>query len=97
MTYMSNINFKTALFNQTRTGNDQLPQLTGFITVPVAQLDQFFALIRAQRTFDDQGVATVRIPLSFWTATGKAPLAYSGQSSFMATASVPAVDPTPTF
>ena len=97
---MSNINFKSVLFNQTRTGNDRLPQLTGFITVPVSQIDQLVTLLKAQRVFQDSGVDTVRIPLSFWTATGKAPLAYSGQSSYMATASTTGsaqVDATPTF
>jgi len=38
--------------------------------------------LRARKTFVDKGENTVRLPLSFWTATGKAPLAFKGQSSF---------------
>ena len=98
---MSNITYKAALFNQTREGNS-LPVLSGYVTVPVSRIDELITLLRSQRVFMDQDTETVRLPLAFWTADPKsAPLALSGQSSFMATAatsgSAYAVDATPTF
>ena len=78
---MSNINYNAALFTNT-SENTRAPQLTGFVAVPVSQIDQLIALLQSRKVFVDNGVETVRIPLSFWTATGKAPLAFKGQSSF---------------
>ena len=78
---MSNINYNAALFTN-ESDNARAPQLTGFVAVPVAQIDQLISLLQARKVFVDNGVDTVRIPLSFWTATGKAPLAFKGQSSF---------------
>ena len=78
---MSNINYNAALFVN-NSENERAPQLTGFVAVPVAQLNQLIELLQERKVFIDNGVETVRIPLSFWTATGKAPLAFKGQSSF---------------
>ena len=78
---MSNINYNAALFTNT-SENARAPQFTGFVAVPVSQIDQLIALLQSRKVFVDNGVDTVRIPLSFWTATGKAPLAFKGQSSF---------------
>ena len=78
---MSNINYNAALFTND-SENARAPQLTGFVAVPVAQIDQLIALLQSRKVFVDNGVDTVRIPLSFWTAQGKAPLAFKGQSSF---------------
>ena len=99
---MSNINYNAALFTNT-SENERAPQLTGFVAVPVSQIDQLIALLQSRKVFVDNGVETVRIPLSFWTATGKAPLAFKGQSSFQVlegtpitqTMSVATVDKTP--
>ena len=99
---MSNINFNAALFTN-NSDNARAPQLTGFVAVPVSQIDQLIELLQSRKIFVDNGVDTVRIPLSFWTATGKAPLALKGKSSFQVlegapitqTMSVVAVDPTP--
>ena len=98
---MSNITYKAALFTETREGS-HLPQLTGHVTIPVSRIDELITLLKSQRVFMDQDTETVRLPLAFWTADPKsAPLALSGQSSFMATAatsgSAYAVDATPTF
>ena len=98
---MSNINYKAALFTQTREGNS-LPVLSGYVTIPVSRIDELITLLQSQRVFEDQGIDTVRLPLAFWNADAKsAPLAFSGQSSFMATAATsvsrPAVDATPAF
>ena len=66
------------------------------MSVPVSQIDQMIELLKSQREFTDNGVQTVRLPLSFWTAEGKAPLAFKGQSSFYTPdTTAPAVDPTP--
>jgi hypothetical protein len=78
---MSNINYNAALFFNS-SENERAPQLTGFVAVPVSQIDQLIALLQSRKVFVDNGISTVRIPLSFWTATGKAPLAFKGQSSF---------------
>ena len=98
---MSNISYKAALFTQTREGNS-LPVLSGYVTIPVARIDELITLLQSQRVFMDQDTETVRLPLAFWNADPKsAPLALSGQSSFMATAATsgnrPAVDATPAF
>ena len=100
---MSNITFSSVLFTNS-SDNVKAPQLTGFVAVPVSQIDQMIELLKSRKVFvDKNGVDTVRIPLSFWIATGKAPLAYKGQSSFQVlegtpitqTMSVVAVDKTP--
>tara|TARA_R110002050_G_C8613818_1_gene486784 strand:- start:178 stop:480 length:303 start_codon:yes stop_codon:yes gene_type:complete len=99
---MSNINYNAALFVN-ESDNVRAPQLTGFVAVPVSQIDQLIALLQSRKVFTDNGVDTVRIPLSFWTATGKAPLAFKGQSSFQVLEGTPVtqkmsviVDKTPT-
>ena len=92
---MSNVNFSAVLFNGSNP-NPRAPQLNGFVSIPVAQIDQAIALLKSQREFTDNGVQTVRFPLSFWTAEGRAPLAYKGQSSFYTPeTTAPTVDPTP--
>jgi len=78
---MSNINYSSVLFTNT-SDNARAPQFTGFVSVPVSRIDEMVELLRSRKVFVDNGVKTVRIPLSFWTATGKAPLAFKGQSSF---------------
>lgn len=96
---MSNITYRTVLFNQTREGNS-LPVLSGYVSIPVSRIDELITLLQSQRVFPDQDTDTVRLPLAFWAADPKSsPLAYSGQASFMATAatSAPAVDATPAF
>ena len=104
LTFMSNDNtvFRTVLFNQTRTGAS-LPQLSGHISVPVDMILVLTELLANQRTYNENvggmTVKTVRIPLSFWTAQGKAPLAYQGQSSFYTPqpqSEAPEVDKAPT-
>ncbi len=99
---MSNIVYKAALFTQIAKEGKMSPQLTGHVSIPVDRIDELITLLQSQRVFEDQGVATVRLPLAFWSADPKsAPLALSGQSSFMATAATsgnrPAVDATPAF
>jgi hypothetical protein len=92
---MSNVNFNAVLFNNMNT-KPNAPQLTGHVVVPVAQIDQLIELLKAQREFPDNGVQTVRLPLSLWTAQGKAPLALKGKASFYTPdTTAPAVDPTP--
>jgi len=92
---MSNVTFNAVLFNNMNT-NPNAPQLTGHVAVPVTQIDQLIELLKAQREFTDNGVQTVRLPLSLWTAQGKAPLALKGKASFYTPeTSAPAVDPTP--
>ena len=98
---MSNINYNAALFTNT-SENERAPQLSGFVSVPVSQIDQLIALLQSRKVFVDNGIETVRLPLSFWTATGKQPLAFKGQSSFQVLEGTPitqkmSVDPTPTF
>ena len=78
---MSNVKFNAVLFNNV-TDNPKAPQFTGHITVPVSRINEMIELLRARKVFSDNGEDTVRLPLSFWTATGKAPLAFKGQSSF---------------
>ena len=78
---MSNINYNAVLFNN-ESDNERAPQLTGFVGVPVSQIDQMIELLKSRKVFNDNGTETVRLPLSFWIATGKAPLAFKGQSSF---------------
>ena len=78
---MSNVNFNAVLFNN-ENDNPKAPLLTGYVAVPVAQIDQLIELLKAQREFPDNGVQTVRLPLSLWTAQGKAPLALKGKASF---------------
>ena len=99
---MSNINYSSVLFTNT-SENERAPQLTGFISVPVSQIDQMIELLKSRKIFNDNGTDTVRIPLSFWVATGKAPLAFKGQSSFQVLEGTPVtqkmtvvVDKTPT-
>ena len=100
-----NTTFRATLFNNTRGGERQ-PNLTGHISVPVQMLEDLMQILQNQRTYNEQAggmtIKTVRIPLSFWTATGKAPLAYQGQASFYtpqpesdAPQQAPAVDTTP--
>ena len=78
---MSNINYSAVLFTNT-SENERAPQFTGYVTVPVSRIDEMIALLQSRKVFADQGVDTVRLPLSFWVAQGKAPLAFKGQSSF---------------
>ena len=99
---MSNIVYKAALFNQIVKEGSLNPQLTGHVSIPVDRIDELITLLQSQRVFPDQGIDTVRLPLAFWIADPKsAPLALSGQSSFMATAATsgnrPALDATPAF
>ena len=99
---MSNIVYNAALFTQLANEGKKNPQLTGHVSIPVDRIDELITLLQSQRVFEDQGVATVRLPLAFWAADPKsAPKAFGGQSSFMATAATsvsrPAVDPTPAF
>ena len=99
---MSNINFNAVLFNNDND-NPRAPQLTGFVAVPVSQIDQLKELLQSRKVFVDNGIDTVRLPLSLWIATGKAPLAFKGQSSFQVldgapitqTMSVVSIDQTP--
>ena len=101
-----NTNFRAVLFNNTRAGERQ-PNVSGHVSIPVNMIDELVEILRNQRTYNEQAggmtIKTVRIPLSFWTATGKAPLAYSGQASFYtpqpmseAPTAQPVVDKTPT-
>jgi len=78
---MSNIKYSAVLFTNT-SDNELAPQFTGYVTVPVSRIDEMIELLRARKVFEDKGVDTVRLPLSFWYAQGKAPLAFKGQSSF---------------
>lgn len=102
---MSNVKFNAALFTNS-SDNPKAPQLTGFVAIPVSQLDQLLELLLSRKVFvNKEGIDTVRIPLSFWTAIGQAPLAFQGNSSFYVaegtpitqTMSVVSVDPTPVF
>ena len=99
---MSNIRYNAVLFTN-ESDNPKAPQFTGYVTVPVSRIDEMIELLRARKTFADNGVDTVRLPLSFWTAQGKAPLAFKGQSSFQVLEGTPVtqkmtvvVDKTPT-
>ena len=78
---MSNVNFNAVLFTNT-SDNERAPLYTGYVTVPTSRIDEMIALLQSRKVFQDNGEDTVRLPLSFWTATGKAPLAFKGQSSF---------------
>ena len=78
---MSNVRFDTVLFTN-ESDNVRAPMYTGYISVPTSRIDQLIELLQAQKVFTNNGEDTVRIPLSFWTAQGKAPLALKGQSSF---------------
>ena len=78
---MSNVNYNAVLFTNT-SENERAPQFTGYVTVPTSRIDELIALLQSRKVFQDQGEDTVRLPLSFWTAQGKAPLAFKGQSSF---------------
>ena len=100
---MSNVKFNAALFTNI-SDNPKAPLLTGHVTIPVSQIDQLIELLQSRKMFvNKEGIDTVRIPLSFWQATGQAPLAFQGESSFYVaegapitqTMSVVAVDPTP--
>ena len=77
---MSNVKFNAVLFNN-ESDNERAPQLTGYVTVPTSRIEELVALLQSQKTFQDNGQETVRLPLSFWVAQGKAPLAFKGQSS----------------
>jgi len=77
---MSNVKYNAALFNND-SDNAKAPQLTGYVSVPTSRIDELIALLKSQKIFQDKGEDTVRIPLSFWIAQGKAPLAFKGQSS----------------
>ena len=77
---MSNVKFNAVLFNN-ESDNERAPQLTGYVTVPTSRIEELIALLQSQKTFQDNGVDTVRLPLSFWVAQGRAPLAFKGQSS----------------
>jgi hypothetical protein len=78
---MSNVKFNAVLFNN-ETDNERSPQLTGYVTVPSSRVEELIALLQSQKVFQDNGQDTVRLPLSFWIAQGRAPLAFKGQSSF---------------
>ena len=78
---MSNVNYNAVLFTNT-SENERAPQFTGYVTVPTSRIDELISLLQSRKVFQDQGVDTVRRPLSFWKAEGKAPLAFKGQSSF---------------
>lgn len=99
---MSNIRYNTVLFNNV-SDNPKAPLLTGYVTIPVSRIEELVELINSRKVFDDNGEDTVRIPLSFWTAEGKAPLALKGYSSFQVlegtpikqTMSVVPIDKTP--
>ena len=99
---MSNIRYNTVLFNNI-SDNPKAPLLTGYVTIPVSRIEELVELINSRKVFDDNGEDTVRIPLSFWTAEGKAPLALKGYSSFQVlegtpikqTMSVVPIDKTP--
>ena len=78
---MSNVKFNAVLFNN-ETDNERAPQLTGYVTVPSSRVEELIALLQSQKVFQDNGQDTVRLPLSFWIAQGRAPLAFKGQSSF---------------
>ena len=78
---MSNIKYTAVLFTNI-SDNELAPQFTGHVTVPVSRIDEMIELLRTCKVFQDKGEDTVRLPLSFWTAQGKAPLAFKGQSSF---------------
>ena len=77
---MSNVKFNAVLFNN-ESDNERAPQLTGYVTVPTSRIEELIALLQTQKTFKDNGIDTVRLPLSFWVAQGRAPLAFKGQSS----------------
>ena len=77
---MSNVQFDTVLFNN-ESDNARAPQLTGYVTVPTSRIDELISLLQSQKIFQDNGQDTVRLPLSFWIAQGKAPLAFKGKSS----------------
>lgn len=78
---MSNITYKSVLFTNI-SDNPKAPAFTGHVTVPVARIDELIALLQARKVFIENGVETVRLPLSFWIAQGKAPLAFNGESSY---------------
>ena len=78
---MSNIRYNAVLFTN-ESDNPKAPQFTGYVSVPVSRIDEMIELLRSRKEFSDNGENTVRLPLSFWTAQGKAPLAFKGQSSF---------------
>jgi len=100
---MSNIKYSAVLFTNT-SDNPLAPQFTGYVSVPTSRIDEMIALLQSRKVFQDQGVDTVRLPLSFWIAEGKPPLAFRGQSSFQVlegapitqTMSVAPLSPTPT-
>lgn len=101
---MANIRYNAVVFHN-QSDNERAPLLTGYISIPVSKLSEFFELVSVQRRFEDNGEDTVRIPLSLWEGIGKAPLAFKGQSSFLVanggqapkqTMKVVSVDPTPT-
>ncbi len=100
---MSNIRYNTVLFNN-QSDNPKAPLLTGYVTIPVSRIEELVELVKSRKLFSDNGEDTVRIPLSFWTAEGKAPLAFKGYSSFQVlegtpikqTMSVAPVDKAPT-
>jgi hypothetical protein len=77
---MSNVKFNAVLFNN-ESDNERAPQFTGYVTVPTSRIEELVALLQSQKIFQDNGQDTVRLPLSFWVAKGKAPLAFKGQSS----------------
>lgn len=77
---MSNVKFNAVLFNN-ESDNERAPQFTGYVTVPTSRIEELVALLQSQKIFQDNGQDTVRLPLSFWVAQGKAPLAFKGQSS----------------
>ena len=78
---MANIKYQAVLFTN-ESDNERAPQFTGYVTVPVSRIDEMIALLQQRKIFQDNGQDTVRLPLSFWIATGKAPLAFKGESSF---------------
>ena len=100
---MSNINYSAVLFTN-NSDHERAPQFTGYVSVPTSRIDELISLLQSRKVFQDQGTDTVRIPLSFWTATGKAPLAFKGQSSFQVLEGTPvtqkmsvSIDTVPTF
>ena len=76
---MSNIRYNTVLFNN-QSDNPKAPLLTGYITVPVSRIEELVELVKSRKTFSDNAEDTVRIPLSFWTAEGKAHIDIKGKS-----------------
>ncbi len=85
---MSNIKYNTVLFTN-NSDNPKAPQFTGYVSVPVSRIDEMIELLRARKVHQDNGEDVVRLPLSFWTAQGKYPLAFKGESSYQVLGGTP--------